>query len=214
MQSPPLSYANTPLGGLLAWKVEKWLSEVFPGPSRIYDEYKNLPARELVIVGSACLDLAIAELISKRLLNNSREYEEFLGLNEDGRAPAGSFGARIQLALLLGIINEGDAEILRIIKKIRNRFAHRVKTGFADPVVRSLLTDLLDISAKRKLMHWTESLAPQGKERLKSTKSIVNAHPEGAAAIFLATFSTYQAYFHRLSELIERLELIRPKKNK
>jgi len=58
------------------------------------------------------------------------EIETFLGLNEDGRAPVVSFGARIQMALLLGIITKEDAAVLRAIKKIRNAFSHRVKLTF------------------------------------------------------------------------------------
>lgn len=195
----------------MAWKVEKWLTEVFPGQSRIYDEYHTLPPRELVIVGAASLDLALAELLSKRVIDNPQEYEEFLGLNEDGRAPAGSFGARIQMALLLGILTEGDAAALRIIKKIRNRFAHRVRISFSDAPIKTLLSNLLDVSNNKKQFFWNKTSGPGGNKPLKNIKAIVNAHPEGGAAVFLVTFSIYQAYFHRLASLVERVEIIGPK---
>ena len=98
----------------MAWKIERWLSEVFPGEERIYIEYRDLRRRELAVVAAGVLDLALAELLSMRLIDKPGEYEEFLGLNEDGRAPCSSFGARIQLALLLGIITNEDATILRL----------------------------------------------------------------------------------------------------
>src|SRR5882724_8019120 len=120
----------------MAWKTEKWLSEVFPGEERIYSEYRELPRRELAIVVAAVLDTALAELLSKRVLDLPRECEEFLGLNEDGRAPAATFGARIQLALLLGVIIDQDAAILREIKHIRNKFSHRVRIDFTSPAVK------------------------------------------------------------------------------
>jgi len=103
----------------MAWKIERWLSEVFPGKESIYAQYHHLPRRELAIVVAGSLDLALAELISRRLIDYPKECEEFIGANEDGRAPAGSFGARIQLALLLGIITTDDAAQLRLIKASR-----------------------------------------------------------------------------------------------
>src|SRR5437868_8884315 len=120
----------------MAWKTEKWLSEVFPGEHRIYSEYRELSHRELAIVAAAVLDVAIAELLSRRLLDLPKEYEDFLGLDEDGRPPAAAFGARIQLALLLGVITDRDAAILREIKHIRNRFSHRVRVDFTSPAVK------------------------------------------------------------------------------
>jgi hypothetical protein len=83
----------------MAWKIEHWLEEVFPGKSRIYEEYRLLPPRELAVVAAAVLDLALATLLSRRFMDYPAESEAFLGVNGDGRAPAGSFGARIQLAL-------------------------------------------------------------------------------------------------------------------
>jgi len=88
----------------MAWKIERWLSEVFPGEAEIYSEYRSLSSRELAIVSAAVLDVALAELLSLRLANQENEVEEFLGVNGDGRAPAGSFGARIQLGLLVDLL--------------------------------------------------------------------------------------------------------------
>src|SRR5260370_42661789 len=106
------------------------MSELVPGAESIYSEYRGLGRRELAVVGAGVLDLAIGELLSKRLCDDQRECEEFLGLNEDGRAPCGTFGSRIQLALLTGIITRADAAVLRSIKAIRNKFAHRILVDF------------------------------------------------------------------------------------
>ena len=75
----------------MAWKIERWLADTFPGEQNIYSEYMSLPPRELAIVSAAVLDVALAELLSLRLKGQSNEIEEFLGLNADDRAPAGSF---------------------------------------------------------------------------------------------------------------------------
>lgn len=51
----------------MAWKIERWLTEVFPGETEIYAEYRKLPPRELAIVSAAVLDVALAELLVLRL---------------------------------------------------------------------------------------------------------------------------------------------------
>ena len=83
----------------MAWKVERWLADVFPGEENLYAAYKDLPPRELAIVAAAVLDSALAEILALRLKSVDKEVESFLGLNGDGRAHVASFGARIQLAL-------------------------------------------------------------------------------------------------------------------
>jgi hypothetical protein len=82
-------------------KTERWSPDDLPLVGAIYVEYGNLPLRELSIVTSAVLDAALAELLTLRFLDVAKEAEPFLGLTGDGRAPAATFGARIQLALLL-----------------------------------------------------------------------------------------------------------------
>jgi len=106
----------------------------FPGRGQHLFEYRVLPPRELAIVAAGVIDVALAELIALRLADYPKEVEEFLGLNADGRAPAGSLGSRIQLALLLGIITPEDASILRFVKSLRNLFAHRVRIDFCRPL--------------------------------------------------------------------------------
>ena len=127
----------------MAWKVERWLTEIFPGEENIYSEYRDLPPRELAIVTAAVLDSALAEILTLRLKENDQEIESFLGLDGDGRAPVASFGARIQLALLLRVLTSRDAAILRTIKTIRNEFAHRVNVGFLSPSILKETTKLI-----------------------------------------------------------------------
>ena len=67
----------------MAWKTEKWLDELFPGEDQIYAEYRNLPTRELIIVATAVLDAALAELLARRFRDIPKESEDFLGANGD-----------------------------------------------------------------------------------------------------------------------------------
>ena len=71
-----------------------------------------------------------------------------LGVNGDGRAPAGSFGARIQLGLLVGLLTPGDAAPLRAIKELRDLFAHHVRIDFLSTPALKATTRLHALSAQ------------------------------------------------------------------
>ena len=190
----------------MAWKVERWLADVFPGEVHIYGAYKDLSSRELAIVTAAVLDAALAELLALRLKSINKEVESFLGLNGDGRAPVSSFGARIQLALLLGILTPRDAEILRTIKGIRNEFAHRVNAEFLSPFILHRTTHLLSL--------WTElseHLAKSGSvrgspEALENLKRMLPQEAEAGQGLLLAILSVYQAYFHRIHSHVKQID--------
>lgn len=193
----------------MAWKIERWLADVFPGKENIYSEYNHLPRRELAVVAAAVLDVALAELLSKRLANKSKEYEEFLGLDGNGHAPCGSFGSRIQLALLVGVITDHDAAILRAIKNIRNKLAHRVRTDFISPDVIPLVLALHDLLLTHSNELIDEGLLSGPKHDLGLIRQFIPTVPEAGAGILLATLTVYQAYFHRLSDQITRVNDLR-----
>lgn len=195
----------------MVWKIERWLAEVFPGEEHIYAEYRNLPSRELAVVSAAVLDLALAELLALRLSEQPREIEEFLGLNGDGRAPAGSFGARIQLCLLVGILTQQDAAVLRTIKEIRNLFAHRVRVDFLSPPVLKATSKLHVLW----LQH-TEALIKDGAitGSTKHIKDLGHQLPnvsEAGEGLLLSVFTTYHAYFHRMHSRVQRVGSALPK---
>ncbi|MFR0691635.1 hypothetical protein ACLUTX_19715 [Enterobacterales bacterium AE_CKDN230030158-1A_HGKHYDSX7] len=186
----------------MAWKTEQWMRDVFPGSEMIYEEYRALPRRELAVVAGAVLDSALAELLAKRLAGPSGEIHAFLGVNGDGRAPCGSFGARIQLALLTSIITEGDAALLRAIKNIRNQFAHEVHADFTSASVLPLIERVHDLHFQRlATLLSAEDLAKAHSSR-SSIKSALASNPEAGAGLLLGVFAVYQAYFHRLFDRV------------
>lgn len=190
----------------MAWKIERWLSEVFPGEAEIYSEYRSLSSRELAIVSAAVLDVALAELLSLRLANQEKEVEEFLGVNGDGRAPAGSFGARIQLGLLVGLLTLEDVAILRAVKELRNLFAHRVRVNFLSPSVLKTTTKLHALWLKR-----SEGLVAAGvmsgtTKQLSEIAKYLPTVPEASEGLLLSVFTVYQAYFHRMNGRVKRLD--------
>lgn len=189
----------------MAWKIERWFSEVFPGEAEIYAEYHRLPPRELAIVSAAVLDVALAELLALRLLDETKEAEEFLGVNGDGRAPAGSFGARIQLGVLVGLLTPEDAAILRTIKELRNIFAHRVRANFLSPATLKITTRLHVLWVGRSTALVKVGAMSGTTEHLAEIGRYLPTIAEAGEGVLLSVFTVYQAYFHRMHSRIQRL---------
>lgn len=188
------------------WVREKWMADVFPGKENIYSAYRHLSGRELMIVSVAVLDAALAEVITLRLKDEPNEAISFLGLNDDSRAPAVSFGARIQLALLLDIISAEDAEILRAMKAARNEFAHAVKTSYLSPKVQKALQKLYGLLKARGERMVAKNLGPAPSKEFLDLGRHLGKLEAAAEGLVLAVLTIYQAYFHRLHERVIRLE--------
>lgn len=189
----------------MTWKIERWLAEVFPGESEIYSEYQILPPRELAIVSAAVLDVALAELLSLRLADHNKEVEEFLGINGDGRAPVGSFGSRIQLGLLVGLLTLEDAAILRTIKELRNLFAHRIRVNFLSPPVLKTTIKLHSLWVKRNEGLIRAGVMSGSAKRIKEIGRYLPHLPEAGEGLLLSVFIIYQAYFHRMHSRVSRV---------
>lgn len=190
----------------MGWKVEQWMKDVFPGEDKIYSEYRSLPRRELAVVAAAVLDSALIELLSKRLAGPESEIHGLLGINGDGRAPCGSFGARIQLALLTSVISENDATTLRIIKNIRNRFAHEVRSDFNSPSVLPLIIKLHDQFVLQSNLLIDAGHLSGPRHPMDVIRPLLSTIPEAGAGLFLSVFCTYQAYFRSLFEKVQPIE--------
>ena len=192
--------------GRMAWKTERWLEELFPGEEQIYSEYNHLPPRELAIVSCAVLDAALVDLLALRLKGGNKEITGFLGVNGDGRAPTASFGARIQLGLLVGLLTPDDARILRTLKDIRNQFAHRVKLDFLSPSVLRATTRLFQLwsAQTHKLANQTPIPLNRG-SHLEQVGRFLPHQAEAGEGLFLAVFTVYHAYFHRMHPRVEKI---------
>lgn len=190
----------------MPWKIERWLAEVFPGETKIYSEYRSLPPRELAIVSAAVLDVALAELLALRLVDREKESEEFLGLNGDGRAPVGSFGSRIQLGLLVGLLTPDDTAILRAIKELRNLFAHRVRINFLTPSVLKATTKLHSLWLARNEALIQAGAVTGTTEQLKELARHLPNVTEAGEGLLLSVFTVYHAYFHRMHGRVQRIE--------
>jgi len=191
----------------MKWKPEKWLSETIPGLVATFDEYRHLSNRELSVVTASILDACLAELLDARVLDLPEEANIFFGFNGDGRAAGATFGARIQLAVLLGIIGQEDADILKAVKNIRNAFAHRVNVEFTSPQLLPHIRSLFVLYSSSRMI--TPGGGPPGRlDKIGELESHLNLTSEAAAVLLLAVFCLYKQRFHSLSENIHRVDSI------
>ena len=90
-----------------------------------YDEMSKESDRASAILGAAFLDYSLTELLTNSFVDDSVSIEKLLGVTS-GNAPLGAFSARIELAYCLGLIPANIRHDLDIIRKVRNRFAHKL----------------------------------------------------------------------------------------
>ena len=76
--------------------------------------------------GVAYLDEQLRQLIMISFANKSSVSEDLVGSEKKVDRPLSSFSSRINLAYCLGLINKKVSSDLHLIRKIRNRFAHKL----------------------------------------------------------------------------------------
>jgi len=91
-----------------------------------YEEIQNESARGAVIIASAFLDTQLRNLISKSLIDDPKVVDELLGAEDKPDRPLSSFSSRIKAAYCLGLISKSMYYDLDTIRKIRNKFAHKM----------------------------------------------------------------------------------------
>ena len=125
----------------------------------IFNELKAQTDRGAAIIAAAIVEEALTEFLKKRLVLAGGIEKKIFSISRRGFAS--EFGAKIDLAFCTGLIKQETVDHLRVVAKIRNRFAHRIEPlSFADPEIKSWCCDLnTTISGRFK----TTSL-PEGEE--------------------------------------------------
>lgn len=90
------------------------------------EEFEKESDRAAVIIGAAFLDEYLRQLIASFLIDEENEVNELLGSEKHLMRPLGSFSARIRTAYCLGLISKHEYHDFKIIRDIRNRFAHEM----------------------------------------------------------------------------------------
>jgi len=94
------------------------------------EEFQGESDRAAVLVAAALLDLNLEDLLRAFLISDDREVERLLGTS------LATMGNRMRMAYCLGLISRNELRDLRIIKGVRNYFAHNLYVSFDDPRVR------------------------------------------------------------------------------
>lgn len=123
---------------------EKW-TDVWKEPKDYHDPYKDLSLRELIIVSCSMFDVALQELIARRLRESSKGDDLF----EGATSPLSTFSGKILMAFMLGIYSEDAMTLLTTMRKLRNSCAHTVRFDFRSDSNQTRLNDLRDALIKR-----------------------------------------------------------------
>lgn len=91
-----------------------------------FEEFQSESPRAAVIISCAFLDSLLRDLIGSFLVDDTKKVDELLGSDDGSEAPLSSFSARNKTAYCLGLITKKEFDDLNLIRKIRNRFAHRL----------------------------------------------------------------------------------------
>lgn len=86
------------------------------------EEFQKESDRSTAIMGAAFLDEHLKQLLTNFFIDDAKEVAHLLS----SESPLGSFGARIRAVYCLGLISQEYFESLKIIKAIRNDFAHQL----------------------------------------------------------------------------------------
>jgi hypothetical protein len=94
--------------------------------------------RALAIVGATFLDTQLEHVARAFLVEDASEVDKLLSYDQ----PLGTFGNRIRTAYCLGLISKTIRDDLRLVAKIRNRFAHDLVCSFDSDPIRSWAIEL------------------------------------------------------------------------
>lgn len=102
-------------------------------------EFSNLFAfdepndRAIAVIGGAFLDTLLIETLYNFFPENEKEVNELLDHNN----PLGSYSARVKMVYCLGLIDKLIMNDLKLVGKIRNKFAHDLNASFRDENISS-----------------------------------------------------------------------------
>jgi len=104
--------------------LEKYDWELF------FNEFQSESPRAAVIISAAFLDSLLHDLLLNFLIDDPKSVDQLIGSEKQSFAPLASFGSRISACFCLGFLSKAEYDDLKIIQKIRNKFAHKLH-GFS-----------------------------------------------------------------------------------
>lgn len=104
--------------------------------ARLFGDEAN--DRAMVIVGVSFLDTQLQHILFSFLVDDEKEVSELLHFER----PLGTYSNRARIAYCLGLIGPVIHHDLRLIGKIRNRFAHNLHASFSNSEIISWVSEL------------------------------------------------------------------------
>lgn len=95
-----------------------------------------------MLVTMGYIEDILARAIGARLIDSNSKI-----LSDFGKRALGSLTAKLNLALLVGVIDEQEYEIIERMAKIRNLFAHGAMIDDSDANVRNHIRELSSVDA-------------------------------------------------------------------
>ena len=132
-----------------------------------YDHDSN---RAVGVMWPAIIENRLTSLLRAAFIKDNERADSML--NPSG--PLGSFGAKINLAYLMGLYCKEAHQDLLTISKIRNKFAHDVTVKeFEADAIKSRIQNLDVYRAGKEALAHLESTAPSSPDTMERTKLFV-----------------------------------------
>ena len=93
---------------------------MIPNIIHLWESRKTEGDRSLAIIGAAFIDEELADLLRAFFVEDTKVADNLLSSN----GGISAFGVRNQLTYVLGLIDEPTFNDIKLIQKIRNKFAH------------------------------------------------------------------------------------------
>ncbi len=101
-------------------------------------KYSGGDDRAIVIIGGSFLDIILDHILLAFFPEDDSEVERLIQYDQ----PLGTFGGKVRMAYCLGLIEKIVKDDLKLIGKIRNKFAHDLYVSFDDKIIMSWCHEL------------------------------------------------------------------------
>ena len=119
--------------------------------AQVSDSLGTESDRGAVIIAAAWMEGLLEQAIHKRLVPSAATSDELIG----SQTPISTFSAKIELAYRLALISEEARKSLKIVRKLRNDFAHVSNPiNFEIDAVRDRVNHLIDLNKEAISAVW------------------------------------------------------------
>lgn len=101
-------------------------------------KYSEGDDRAIVIIGGSYLDIVLEHVLLAFFPEDDSEVDRLIQHDQ----PLGTFGNKVRMAYCLGLIEKIVKDDLKLVGKIRNRFAHDLYATFEDKAIKSWCSEL------------------------------------------------------------------------